>query len=123
MSWFSILPANLNLLETWLIRIFVPAPPLPLLSPSHTNITPTHTKLILGITTIGPWLLVLIYDLLLYIVRALAYQVPYLGGKARGKRRPRAPSLAERANGRARTFSFGNANGGGGDKEKEGEWQ
>lgn len=57
--------------------------------------------------TIGPWLLLLFYDLLLYIVRAATYEVPFVGGRARGRRRPRAPSLAERPNGRARTFSIG----------------
>lgn len=57
--------------------------------------------------TIGPWLLLLFYDLLLYIVRAATYEIPIWGGRARGRRRPQAPSLAERPNGRARTFSIG----------------
>lgn len=45
--------------------------------------------------------------MLLYIIRAVAYDVPYFGGRARGRRRPRAPSLKERPNGRKRTFSIG----------------
>lgn len=57
--------------------------------------------------TIGPWLLLLFYDLVLYIVRAATYEIPFVGGRARGRRRPRAPSLVERPNGRARTFSIG----------------
>lgn len=46
------------------------------------------------------------YDMLLYIIRAVAYEVPFIGGRARGRRRPRAPSLKERPNGRKRTFSI-----------------
>ncbi|KAF6239029.1 hypothetical protein HO173_002901 [Letharia columbiana] len=84
MSWFSILPANLTVIETWIIRFF----------------------LLLGIMTIGPWALFLIYDVLLYIIRAVAYEIPYFGGRARGRGRPRAPSLKERPNGRRRTFSI-----------------
>ncbi len=57
--------------------------------------------------TIGPWALFIIYDVLLYLVRAVAYEIPYIGGRARGRQRPRAPTLAERPNGRARTFSIG----------------
>lgn len=49
----------------------------------------------------------IVYDLVLYMVRAIAYEVPYFGGRARGRQRPRAPSLTERPSGRARTFSIG----------------
>ena len=48
----------------------------------------------------------------LYIIRAIAHEIPYVGGRARGGRRPRAPSLAERPNGRRRTFSIGGASSG-----------
>ncbi|KAI4233112.1 MAG: hypothetical protein L6R40_007177 [Gallowayella cf. fulva] len=85
MSWFSILPAHLTIVETWLIRIF----------------------LLLGLLTIGPWALLIFYDLLLWLFRSILYIVPYVGGRARGKKRPRAPSLSERPSGRARTFSIG----------------
>ncbi|CAD6571980.1 MAG: hypothetical protein ASARMPRED_004935 [Alectoria sarmentosa] len=84
MSWFSILPANLTVIETWIIRFF----------------------LLLGIMTIGPWVLFLVYDVILYVIRALAYEIPYSGGRARGRQRPRAPSLVERPNGKRRTFSI-----------------
>lgn len=57
-------------------------------------------------------MLVLFYDLILYIVRAVVYEIPLVGGRARGNRRPRAPSLSERPNGRARTFSIGGPLGG-----------
>ena len=36
----------------------------------------------------------------------MTYEVPYFGGRARGRRRPRAPSLAERPNGLPRSFSI-----------------
>ena len=65
----------------------------------------------------GPWLLIIVYDLILYMVRAMAYEVPYYGGRARGRQRPRAPSLAERPTGRARTFSIGGPPIGGGENE------
>ena len=78
-------------------------------------------QLLLGICTIGPWALMLVYDLVLYIVRSITYEVPYFGGRARGRRRPRAPSLAERPNGRPRSFSINvNASTGFENDEKEG---
>ena len=55
---------------------------------------------------IGPWALLLVYDAVLYIFRAATYDMPYIGGRARNRPRPRAPSLSERPSGRARTFSL-----------------
>ncbi len=63
-------------------------------------------QLLLGVATIGPWAVMIVYDLLLYIVRSITYEIPHFGGRARGRRRPRAPSLAERPNGRPRSFSI-----------------
>ncbi|KAL9602343.1 MAG: hypothetical protein Q9219_001909 [cf. Caloplaca sp. 3 TL-2023] len=63
--------------------------------------------LLLGVLTIGPWALLIVYDLLLWIFRSVLYFIPFVGGRARGKRRPRAPSLSERPSGRPRTFSIG----------------
>ena len=63
-------------------------------------------QILLGILTIGPWALLIAYDLILYILRASTYELPYVGGRARGRQRPRAPSLAERPSGRPRTFSI-----------------
>jgi hypothetical protein len=54
----------------------------------------------------GPWLLFLVYDAILYIFRAATYDIPYIGGRARNRPRPRAPSLSERPSGRPRTFSL-----------------
>lgn len=55
---------------------------------------------------IGPWAALVIYDLVLYVFRAVTYEFPVVGGRARGKARPRAPSLTERPNGRRRRFSL-----------------
>ena len=84
MSWFSILPPQLATLEIWLVRFF----------------------LLLAFLTIGPWLLFIVYDFLLYVFRAFLHEVPYFGGRARGERRPRIPSLSERPDGRPRTVSL-----------------
>ncbi|PVH86499.1 hypothetical protein DL98DRAFT_649954 [Cadophora sp. DSE1049] len=71
MSWFSILPPSISFIETWAIRIF----------------------LMLGILAIGPWFLLIIYDMILYVFRTATYEIPYIGGRARNRPRPRAPSL------------------------------
>lgn len=55
---------------------------------------------------IGPWAALVIYDLILYVFRAVTYEIPVVGGRARGKARPRAPSLTERPNGHRRRFSL-----------------
>jgi len=55
---------------------------------------------------IGPWLLLIVYDAILFIFRTVTYDIPYIGGRARNMPRPRAPSLSERPSGRARTFSL-----------------
>ena len=49
------------------------------------------------------------YDLFLYIVRTATYEIPYVGGRARGRQRPRAPTLAERPDGHRRTISLGSS--------------
>ncbi|PQE24565.1 hypothetical protein CJF32_00007599 [Rutstroemia sp. NJR-2017a WRK4] len=80
MSWFSILPESLIFIETWAIRTF----------------------LLLGVLVLGPWLLLLVYDAVLYVLRLATYEIPYIGGRARNRPRPRAPSLSERPNGKGR---------------------
>jgi hypothetical protein len=102
MSWFSILPASISFIETWLIRIFVSG--LPKLW--RVRLTDAIFKIVLGALTIGPWLLFIIYDLVLYVFRAATYDIPYVGGRARNRPRPRAPSLTERPSGRTRTFNL-----------------
>lgn len=84
MGILSILPQSLIVVETWITRLF----------------------LFLGLVAIGPWAALLVYDLLLYLFRATAYEVPVVGGRARGKARPRAPSLTERPSGHRRKFSI-----------------
>ncbi|KZF22498.1 hypothetical protein L228DRAFT_282609 [Xylona heveae TC161] len=84
MAWLSILPAHLNTVEGWLVRLFI----------------------LFALLTIGPWAILLVYDVLLYIWRSAAYEVPVVGGRAHGRRRPRAPSLTERPSGRPRRFSL-----------------
>jgi len=71
MAWFSILPESFSSIETWLVRLF----------------------LILGMMAIGPWALLIVYDMILYLFRTATYEIPYIGGRARNRPRPRAPSL------------------------------
>lgn len=52
-------------------------------------------QIILGTLTIGPWAFVILYDILLYIWRASTYEIPIIGGRARGMQRPLIPSLTE----------------------------
>ncbi|KAH7045926.1 hypothetical protein B0J12DRAFT_145671 [Macrophomina phaseolina] len=83
MAWFSILPEHLSSFETWIARLFI----------------------FFGVVTIGPWACLIVYDLLLYCFRTVTFELPVLGGRARGKRRPRAPSLTERPSGQRRQFN------------------
>lgn len=96
MGLFSILPESFSTIETWLTRLFVCSIYVPPVTAQPLTNTP---QLILGTIIIGPWLLILVYDVLLYLWRSATYELPYVGGRARGKGRPRAPSLAERPDG------------------------
>ncbi|EPE32376.1 hypothetical protein GLAREA_07509 [Glarea lozoyensis ATCC 20868] len=78
------MPESLRFIEIWAVRIFV----------------------LLGFIAIGPWLLLIIYDALLYVFRTATYEIPYIGGRARNRPRPRAPSLSERPNGIARRLTL-----------------
>ncbi|APA14895.1 hypothetical protein sscle_13g096650 [Sclerotinia sclerotiorum 1980 UF-70] len=91
MSWFSILPESLAFVEVWAMNTFF----------------------LLGMICIGPWLLLLVYDVGFYIFRLITYEIPYVGGRARNRPRPRAPSLNERPNGqgRPRILTMPSANG------------
>ena len=51
-------------------------------------------------------MIALLYDLVLYLWRYATYELPVFGGRARGRTRPRAPSLTERPNGHRRQISF-----------------
>ena len=63
-------------------------------------------QLFLGMLAIGPWVLLLVYDAFLYIFRMATYDIPYVGGRARNRPRPRAPSLTARPNGKKRSVSL-----------------
>ncbi|KAK7514644.1 uncharacterized protein IWZ02DRAFT_372959 [Phyllosticta citriasiana] len=80
----SILPEQLSAFEAWVARFFI----------------------LLSAITIGPWAFLIVYDVILYLVRTILYELPAIGGRARGKRRPRAPSLTERPSGNKRHFNF-----------------
>jgi hypothetical protein len=56
----------------------------------------------MAILFIGPWIVALIYDILLYLWRAVSYEIPIVGGRARGRQPPRAPTLTERPDGEER---------------------
>lgn len=60
----------------------------------------------LAIVTFGPWIALLVYDVLLYLWRSATFELPQVGGRARGRQRPRAPSLKERPDGHRRRFSL-----------------
>lgn len=64
------------------------------------------SQLLLGLLSVGPWVLIIVYDFTLYLCRSATYEIPVVGGRARGRLRPRVPSLAERPSGRPRGFSF-----------------
>ncbi|KAJ5141316.1 Protein of unknown function DUF3445 [Penicillium atrosanguineum] len=85
MAWYSILPPQLTQLESWAVRIF----------------------LLLGIITIFPWAALIVLDASLWLYRMIIWEFPWIGGRARGQQRPRAPSLNERLDGHRRSFRLG----------------
>ncbi|CAI7587613.1 unnamed protein product [Penicillium crustosum] len=84
MAWYSILPSELTHLESWAARIFF----------------------FLGLITIGPWAFLVFLDATIWIYRLILWEVPWIGGRARGRQRPRAPSLNERPGGQRRAFGL-----------------
>ncbi|KGO72932.1 hypothetical protein PITC_061600 [Penicillium italicum] len=84
MAWYSILPPELTHLESWAARIFF----------------------LLGLITIGPWAFLIFLDATLWLYRLILWEVPWIGGRARGRQRPRAPSLNERPGGQRRAFGL-----------------
>ncbi|RAK72753.1 uncharacterized protein BO72DRAFT_259753 [Aspergillus fijiensis CBS 313.89] len=85
MAWYSLLPSDFLYIENWLVRVFI----------------------FLGFVTILPWATLLVFDICLYIWRMVKYEFPLIGGRARGKQRPRAPSLNERPDGQPRALGLG----------------
>lgn len=65
----------------------------------------TQHQAFLAIVTFGPWIAVLAYDVVLYLWRSATFELPQIGGRARGRQRPRAPSLKARPDGHRRRFS------------------
>ncbi|KAJ5722636.1 hypothetical protein N7488_000671 [Penicillium malachiteum] len=84
MAWYSILPPQLIQVESWAVRIFF----------------------LLGLITIVPWFALIIFDAALWLYRIILWELPWIGGRARGQQRPRAPSLNERPDGQRRVFGL-----------------
>ncbi|KAJ5167974.1 uncharacterized protein N7482_003568 [Penicillium canariense] len=84
MAWYSLLPPQLTLFETWAVRIFI----------------------FLGLITIVPWAVLIVFDAGFYLYRMVLWEFPWIGGRARGQQRPRAPSLQERPDGQRRAFGL-----------------
>ncbi|KIW08359.1 uncharacterized protein PV09_01275 [Verruconis gallopava] len=89
LPWSSVFSENvsatLHMIESWISSMFF----------------------VLFLITIGPWFAFLIYDVILYVFRTITYEIPIIGGRARGRERPRAPSLKERATGDPRVMGIG----------------
>ncbi|CAI7600730.1 unnamed protein product [Penicillium bialowiezense] len=84
MAWYSILPPELTHLESWAASIFF----------------------FLGLVTIGPWAFLVLLDATIWIYRMILWELPWVGGRARGRQRPRAPSLHERPGGQRRALGL-----------------
>ena len=68
-------------------------------------------QFILGLMTLIPWTAILFFDFALYVCHMVLYEFPLIGGRARGARRPRAPSISQRLDGGQRTGFALDANG------------
>lgn len=66
----------------------------------------TTLQIGLGLAIIGPWVLIILYDVLLYLWRTFTYEIPVVGGRARGRARPRTLTLTERAMGDPRALGL-----------------
>jgi len=63
-------------------------------------------QFLLGLITIFPWVAFILFDAGLWLYRILLWELPWVGGRARGQQRPRALSLHERPDGQRRTFGM-----------------
>jgi hypothetical protein len=66
-------------------------------------------QLLFAVLTLGPWLLVFAYDFVLYFIRYALWELPVIGGKARGQRRPEPIKLVEHATGHKKVNSISNS--------------
>jgi hypothetical protein len=112
MAWYSILPSELTHLESWAARIFVSFPSFlrswslaPLPDDAVADL-PRIPQFLLGLITIGPWAFLIFLDATIWIYRLILWEIPWIGGRARGRQRPRAPSLNERPGGQRRAFGL-----------------
>lgn len=102
MSWSSILPSDFVYIEVWITRLFVRQHPHTSLLLLLLDQQLTLSQLFLGALVLGPWLLLVVYDFFVYVFRVVTYEIPFIGGRARNRPRPRAPSLSERPGGEPR---------------------
>jgi len=79
MSWYSILPPYLTVLETWIIRLFI----------------------FLAFINLLPWFVAICFDLVLYIARKISHEIPVHGGSPGERHAPERP-VAPMAQGGAR---------------------
>ena len=107
MAWYSILPPQLTQLESWAVRIFVRLTFSATSASFVSFLTPTFQQILLGIITIFPWAALIVFDASLWLYRMIIWEFPWIGGRARGQQRPRAPSLNERLDEHRRSFRLG----------------
>ena len=104
MSWISVLPEQFAYIEWWITRTFVSAPhDVPPFCEFSSLIM---KKLILAALIAVPFILLIIYDFVMYAFRVTTYEIPYIGGRARNRPRPRAPTLSERPDGGPRQLGI-----------------
>jgi hypothetical protein len=63
--------------------------------------------ILLGIITIIPWAVLIAFDASLWLYRMIIWEFPWIGGRARGQQRPRAPSINERLEESRRSLRLG----------------
>lgn len=88
-----------------------------------TKPTNTHCpeQFLLGLCTIIPWAALILFDAAFYLYRLILWELPFIGGRARGQQRPRAPSLNERPDGQRRAFGLRGVETDSADGEDEGD--
>ena len=80
-----------------------PASPCPCATPQLTS---PRSQFLLGLITIIPWAALIFFDATFYLYNMILWEFPWIGGRARGHQRPRAPSLNERPDGQRRAFGL-----------------